>query len=106
MDILEQYEKESPNMPQERLYENNSVSENIEITQWLIDHSNGLIKNKKQANLLLASVATIMILASLFFILNRNKFSLTPGEKRLFMGKTASEKLLVPQQRDQFLFKK
>lgn len=106
MDILEQYEKESPNIPQEQSYEDTGVSENFEIAKWLIDHSGGFIKNKKQASYILAGVAIVVIFASLFLILNRNKFSLTPEEEKLFMGKTASEKLLVPQERDQFLFHK
>ena len=48
----------------------------------------------------------LIILASLFLFLGGNKFSLTPEEEKLFRGRTASEKLLIPQQRDQFLFNK
>lgn len=105
MDILEQYEKESPEILQGQP-EDNYVSENFEINQWLMHHSGGLIKNKKQASRVLAGFIIVMVFTSLFLVLNRNKFSLTPEEEKLFRGKTAQEKLLIPQQRDQYLFNK
>ena len=106
MDILEQYNKEYSEISQQGRNEYNDISENSEISQWLIRHSGGYITNKKQANYAMTGCALLMILVSLFLLLNRNKFPLTPEEEKLFMGKTATEKLLIPQQRDQFLFNK
>ena len=105
MDILEQYNKENPEIshwnPDE--YTNSSDSK---IVQWLMRHSGGYIKNEQQANYIMIGFVILIILAFLFSVLGRNKFSLTPEEEKLFRGKTASEKLLIPQQRDQSLFNK
>ena len=106
MDILERYNKEYPEVPQGKRTGYNDVFGDSEISQWLIRHSGGYIKNGKQANYILAGFLITIILTSLFLIFDRNKFSLTPEEKKLFIGKTAAEKLLVPQQRDQSLFNK
>jgi len=106
MDILEQYEKQYSSTPQEKQEEHLDIPKNATITKWLIDHSDGYITNERQANHVMTGFAVLIVLASLFLVLNGSKFSLTPEEARLFIGKTASEKLLVPQNRDKSLFNK
>ena len=92
MDILKQYNKENPEISMENPDEYTYSFEYSKIVQWLTRHSGGYIKNEQQANHVMIGFVILIIFASFFSVLGRNKFSLTPEEEKLFRGKTTSEK--------------
>lgn len=50
-------------------------SETPKITQWLIDHSGGLIKNEHQANWVLLGLVVVIIIISIFLIFGGGEVS-------------------------------
>lgn len=76
MDILEQYEKENPEMSS-RTPQWKSSEEYSGLTRFVIRVSRGRIQNEKQANNVLIALAVCMFIVT-FIILFGGKLSQTP----------------------------
>lgn len=70
IDFSRAFDKKRENLEQKDspAYQNNSSQENSKAVKFVIKHSGGLIKNKMQANCLLAVTAIIIIIISIVLI--------------------------------------
>ncbi len=73
MEILEQYQKQSPETPYQQPSRSVFSPETPAMIQWVMKYSGGLIKDEKQASYVLIGFVAVAIVVSLFLIFGGNR---------------------------------